>query len=124
MQESMHIEEQKALFKKIVLGAIRNILVFGAITMGIVYLDQNYDLGVITRIAAVTVVFIMVLMLNTLILFTVYTIRSVKPTMEAKPEEAGFKEIFGYTFAALAVRLVEAVCYVVYFVYLYKGLVH
>ena len=122
MQPHVHIEEQKNLFKKIALGSIRNILVFGAVTLGIVYLAQNFELGIVPKIAAVFAVFFMLLMLNALVLFTVYTIRSIKPTMENLPENMGFKDVYGYTFAALSIRFVEAVFYIVYFVYLFKGL--
>ncbi|HHW62242.1 MAG TPA: hypothetical protein GX404_10090 [Syntrophomonadaceae bacterium] len=122
MQPQTHMAEQKDLFKKIALGSVRNILVFGAITLGIVYLAQNFDLGIVPKIAAVFTIFFMLLMLNALILFTVYTIRSIKPTMESLPENIGFKEIYGYTFAALSIRFVEAVFYILYFIYLFKGL--
>ena len=114
--------QQKPVFKRIALGAIRNMAGFGLAVWGTAYLATLPDMRKPALLAAAIVLLIMLTTLNALLLFTFYTLRSIPSTLQEKAADMSFQDIYGYTLAAISIRLLESVVYVYYIVYLYHVL--
>lgn len=113
------LNEQKSVFKRIALGSIRNMLVFAAAAGITAYLAGLPGLRKPALLLAAIILLIMIITANALILFTFYTLKSIPATMRQTPSET-FKDIYGYTLAGIAFRLVEMALYIYLIVYLYR----
>jgi hypothetical protein len=113
-------QAQKPVFKKILLASVTNIVGFGLAVWAIGYLAVELGLRNMALLLAAIVILIILTTINALVLFTFYTLKSIPATMEDKTAELSFADIYGYTLAGIAVRLVESAAYVYYMIYLYK----
>jgi hypothetical protein len=116
----MQLDEQRKVFLKIVLASIRNMAGFGVASVAIGYVAAHFGVSLPLKILAVVVVFVMAVSLNTLLMFTIFTLKNIPATMASSPVGVRFLHLYGYTLTALVVRLVEAGVCVAYLVYLYR----
>lgn len=116
----MQDNDQKAVFTRIVLASLRNIAGFGVATALIGYLATQTDIGTPVKLLAAVVVFIMVVSINSLLMFIVYTIEGIPSSMANKPESSTFWDIYSYMIGALVLRIIEAGACIFYMVHLYN----
>ena len=116
----MDSKEQKKVFFKIALGAIKNIIGFGLATAFIGYLATHTGIDIPLKIIAAVLTFIMTVSMGTLLVFIIYTIKGIPLTLKNSPKNIKFSDLYGYTILALSFRLVEAAICIGYIVYLYK----
>jgi hypothetical protein len=102
------------------MASIRNMVGFGATVWATAYLAVELGLRKPALLIAAIVVLIMLTTLNALVMFTIYTIRSIPATMASKTPDITFKDIYAYTLTGIAIRLVEISAYICYIIYLYK----
>lgn len=112
--------DQKTVFSRIALASVKNVIGFGLATALIGYLAAHTDIGTPVKLLAVIVVFIMIISINSLLMFIIYTVEGMPSTMRNKSDSVSFGDIYGYMLAALALRIVEAGLCVYYIVYLYN----
>lgn len=113
-------DEQRAVFARIALASVRNMVGFGLATALIGYLATHTDIGPPVKILAVIVVLVMIVSINSLLMFIIYTVEGMPSTMKGKSESVSFWDIYGYILTALAIRVVEASLCIYYIVYLYN----
>lgn len=116
----MRENEQRAAFTRIALASVRNMIGFGLATALVGYLALNTDIGPPVKLLAAIVVLVMIVSINSLLMFVVYTVEGMPSTMKNKSASVSFWDIYGYILAALAFRLIEASLCIYYIVYMYN----
>lgn len=116
----MNLEEQKAIFLRIVKASSQNIVVFGLGFIVILFVYQYLELVKLALALTIFDVFFTGASLTAFVFFLYQTLRSIQPTMESKPEELNFKDIYAYTLAGSAVRLIELTVCIIFVLYLFN----
>lgn len=116
----MQNNDQKEAFIRIIKASCVNILGFGFATYLIDYLAKNTNIGTPVMVLAMLVFFVIFVSISALAVFIYKTAQQIPKTMATKPANMTFFDIYGFTMAALAVRLIEAVICILYIFHIYK----
>lgn len=116
----MQNNDQKEAFIRIIKASIVNIAGFGFATYLIDYLAKNTNIGTPVMVLALLVFFVIFVSISALLVFIYKTVQQIPKTMAAKPANLTFIDIYGFTMAALFIRLIEAAICVFFIVHIYK----
>lgn len=116
----MKNNDQREAFIRIIKASCVNILGFGFATYLIDYLAKNTDIGTPVMVLALLVFFVIFVSISALIVFVFKTAQQVPKTLAAMPASLTFFDVYGFTIAAVTVRLIEAVICIFYIVHIYQ----
>lgn len=116
----MQNNDQKEAFIRIIKASCVNILGFGFATYLIDYLTKNTNIGTPVMVLAMAVFFVIFVSISALIVFIFKTAQQIPKTIATKQASLTFLDIYGFTMAALTVRLIEAAICVFYIIHIYK----
>lgn len=115
----MQNNDQKEAFIRITKASIVNIVGFGFATALIDYLAKHTNIGTPVMVLSIIVGFVIFVSISSLIVFIYNIVKGIPETMAKKAAHLSFSDIYGYTLAALAVRLIEAGICVAYIIHIY-----
>ena len=117
----MDMKSQRQSFLKIIRTSLINILGFGAVAFAIIYLASLIQIPIIFKVLALADTLVTLISISGLLVFMFYTFKTMPETLQAKPPDISFAQIYGYTIAALILRCIEGILCIYFLVRIFNA---